>query len=71
MQSIGTLMNVFKFWISKLLRLMDINKQVRITKKGIVIMPFGQIIIIENVWEEMERNMCGYKFSQSDYIKFF
>lgn len=50
---------------------MDINKQVRITKKGIVIMPFGQIIIIENVWEEMERNMCGYKFSQSDYIKFF
>lgn len=61
-------MNVFKFWTSKLLRLMDINKQVRITKRGIVIVAFGQIIIIENVWEEKEKNMCGYKFSQNNYI---
>lgn len=42
-QSVCTLMNVFTFWISKLLRLIDINKQLETTKKGIQIVPLGQM----------------------------
>lgn len=61
-------MSVFKFY--KLLRLMDINEQLRITKRGIAVVPFGQISITESVWEEMERSMCGCKLSQNDYVSF-
>lgn len=48
-QSVGTLINVFKCCISKLLRLMDINKQLRITKRGRALVPFCQISMIQSV----------------------
>ena len=57
MQSVCTLMNVFTFWISKLLRLIDINKQLETTKKGIQILPLSQMSHNGECLER-EREMC-------------